>query len=144
MSILQIIGSRNYIVLNKHLIKLLGFVEAGLLGELASEHNYWLEQGKLQDGWFYSTVENIENNLGLSKYEQSKALKKLQAMGFVDFKLKGLPARRYIRIYEENLEKALNNQVEKDLIHKHTPDPNLEKPHNGQKSKIFTSGGQKF
>ena len=52
MSILQIIGNRNYIVLNKYLIKLLGFIEAGLLGELASRVGAG-NSGKchLSNGW---------------------------------------------------------------------------------------------
>lgn len=144
MDILRAINSSNYVAVNKDLIKLVGFVEAGLLGELASEYNYWLEQGKLDDGWFYSTVENIEKNLGLSKYEQSKSLKKLQAMGLVDFKLKGLPARRYIKILAENLEKALEDQMSKNLTSSGKNDPTPEKPHEGQKSKFLTSGSQNF
>ena len=116
MGITQLFGSRNFVVVNKTLIKLLGLEEAVILGELASEYDYWESNGQLDDeGYFFSTVENVEENTSLTKYRQKKALDTLQKLGIVDVKRKGLPAKRYIKIYEEALLNLLDNKKSKNL-----------------------------
>lgn len=108
MSVLEFIASSNYIVLNKQLIKEIGIEESLLLGELASEYDYWQKRGELVDGYFYSTIENVEENTTLNSYKQRKALKNLQEKNLIDIKLKGMPAKRYIKIFEEQVVKILN------------------------------------
>lgn len=103
MSILQLLATRNFITVNKELIKMLGLEEAIILGELASEFSYWESQGCLEEGYFYSTIENIEENTTLSAHKQRKAMKKLQALNILDIKLKGLPAKRYIKLNEAQI-----------------------------------------
>lgn len=115
MGILQLLASRNYISVNKDLIKVLGLEEAIIMGELASEYNYWYEKQQLDDGYFYSTVENIEEHTTLSGHKQRKALKKLQEAGLIHIKVKGIPAKRYIKIFEEEVIKILNPQLLKNL-----------------------------
>lgn len=115
MGILQLLASRNFITVNKDLIKILGLEEAILLGELASEYDYWFNQDKLDDGYFYSTVENIQEHTTLSDHKQRKALKKLKDKGLVDVKVKGIPAKRYIKIYEEQVFELFNSQFLKNL-----------------------------
>ena len=90
MSIIRLLASKNYITVNKDLIKKIGLKEAVLLGELASEYSYWEIQDKLEDGYFYSTVDNIEENTTLSEYEQRKVMNKLKDMGIIEIKVKGL------------------------------------------------------
>ena len=116
MGILQLIANRNYITLNKDLIKLVGLEEAILLGELASEYDYWEKQDALEDGYFYTTVENVQNNTTLSDYQQRKILKKLQEMDLVDVKVRGIPAKRYIKINEEQVIELFDSQLLKNLI----------------------------
>ncbi|MGI5892946.1 MAG: hypothetical protein ACOX7H_09545, partial [Bacillota bacterium] len=77
MGIISLLASDNYIVVNKDILKKFGINVTLMLGELASEYNYWDKEGKLENGMFYSTIENIEENTGLSKYRQSEALKTL-------------------------------------------------------------------
>jgi len=110
MGILSLIASRNFIAVNKDLMRLLGLDEAVLLGELASEYAYWHEQNKLDGGWFYSTVENVEKNTTLKKNRQATALKNLQKIGIIEVKRKGLPAKRYIKINEEKILDVLSNK----------------------------------
>lgn len=107
-SVLDIIATSNYIALNKTMIKLLGLEEAVLLGELASELKYWEKKGQVEDGWFYSTVENIEENTSLSDFKQRKTIKSLKEKNIIDIKVKGIPAKRYIKINEEQVFKLLN------------------------------------
>lgn len=114
MNTLQLLASSNFIVLNKKVIKVLGLEEALLLGELSSEYDYWLKCDKLEDGWFYSTVENIENNTTLNEYKQRKAVNKLIKMGVVEVEVKGLPAKRYFRLNEERVVELLDFQLTND------------------------------
>lgn len=108
MNILQLLASSSFITLNKNVIKAVGLEESLLLGELCSEYDYWIKREELQDGYFFSTVENIEENTTLNDYKQRKALKTLQQLKIVDVKVKGLPAKRYFKINEEQLIKLLN------------------------------------
>jgi len=108
MNILQLLSSSSFITLNKNVIKAVGLEESLLLGELCSEYDYWIKREELQDGYFFSTVENIEENTTLNDYKQRKALKTLQQLKIVDVKVKGLPAKRYFKINEEQLIKLLN------------------------------------
>ena len=95
-------------------MQLLGLEEAILFGELASEYEYWRGQDKLDDGWFYSTVENVEENTTLTKYKQKKAFDNLQGMGLLEIQRKGLPAKKYIKINEEKLYEILSNKKSKN------------------------------
>lgn len=96
MNITDLLSSSNFLTVNKSLIKLFGLKEAVLLGELCAEYNYWEEQDKLENGWFYSTVENIEQNTGLSTHEQRQALKYFEEIGLISIEKRGMPAKRYI------------------------------------------------
>lgn len=98
-SIVNILANDNYIIVNRSLIKELGLKETIILGELASEYNYYKKTNELdEDGYFYSTIENIENNTSLSSYEQKKCLDNLSKRGLIDVILKGIPAKRHIKI----------------------------------------------
>lgn len=115
MGILQLLGTRNYIVVNKELIKIIGLEETIILGELASEYNYYLEKEELEDGCFYSTIENIENNTGLNEYKQRKAINNLKDKKIIEVKIKGIPAKRYIKLNEEQVINILNNKFSNNL-----------------------------
>ena len=95
---LDFLDSGNYIAANRTLIKAFGLHVAVIIGELASEARFWKREGKLEDGWFFSTVENIEEATGINAYYQRDAIKQLQGLGFVETKYKGLPRKRYFRI----------------------------------------------
>lgn len=101
MSILCLIASGNFISVNRDLIKAFGIETALLIGELASEYDYYSKRGELTDNCFYSTVRNINNNTGLSEHQQRQAFNILKENGIVEIVKKGLPARRYVKINEE-------------------------------------------
>lgn len=116
MSILNLIANNNYIVVNKTLIQKLGLYEAVILGELASEYVYWQTNNKLENGFFFSTVENIEANTGINGYYQRQAIKKLTELGIVETKKVGLPAKRFISINEQQLMQLLNDKLSSECI----------------------------
>ena len=110
MDLISMLSSKNYIIANKEIAKLFGIEEAILLGELCSELKYWAENGKTTaDGYFFSTVENVKENTTLSDRRQRAAIKTLKDAGILDVKLSGLPAKRYIKINEEQLAALLLN-----------------------------------
>nr|DAU32006.1 MAG TPA: Replication initiator A family protein [Caudoviricetes sp.] len=109
MNILSLLASDNYIVINRDLLKKYGINVALMLCELASEYNYFDKNGKLEDGMFYSTIDNINERTGLSKYQQSEALKVLDNIGIVKSVVKGIPAKRYFKIDVEELAKQIIN-----------------------------------
>ena len=109
MNILSILASDNYIVINRDLLKKYGINVTLMLCELASEYNYFDKSGKLEDGMFYSTIDNISERTGLSKYQQAEALKALDEDGIVKSVIKGIPAKRYFKIDVEELTKQIAN-----------------------------------
>lgn len=109
MNILSLLASDNYIVINRDLLKKYGINVALMLCELASEYNYFDQNGKLENGMFYSTIDNINERTGLSKYQQSEALKVLDNIGIVKSVVKGIPAKRYFKIDVEELAKQIVN-----------------------------------
>lgn len=109
MGLVSMIASNNYIVVNKQLARAFGLEEALMLGELASEMEYWQQRGELKDGFFYSTIDNVKESTTLSDKRQRSALGTLKDAGIVDVKLAGLPAKRYIRINEKQLAAILLN-----------------------------------
>ena len=95
---LEALDFKNYIAVNYTLIRKYGLHAAVLIGELASEARYYKREGKLDDGWFFSTVENIEEHTGLNAYYQRETLKALQDMDIIEIKYSGLPRKRYFRV----------------------------------------------
>ena len=115
MGILQLISTSNFITVNKDLIKELGLEEAILLGELASEYDYWNNKNEIEDDYFYSTIENIEEKTTLTAYKQRKCLEYLRFRGIIDIQIRGIPAKRYIKINEEKVIEIFNNKLLKNL-----------------------------
>ena len=115
MSILSILSTDNFITVNRTLIKELGLEEAVIIGELASEHLYWESRDELQEGFFYSTIENVADRTGLTAYQQRTALNNLESAGLVEVRKMGMPAKRYIRINEAELLKVFNDKKLKNL-----------------------------
>ena len=94
----KLLSTDGFIQVNKALIKKLGLHEAILIGEFCAEYNYWEERNMLDDGYFYSTRDNIEENTGLSEHYQRKALSTLYELGIVIIEKRGLPAKNYYKI----------------------------------------------
>lgn len=108
MSILSLIASNNFIAVNKGLIKAFGLHGAVLLGELAGRAASF----ESEDGFFYATIESIQENTSLSRYQQDLELAKLEKVGAIESKVAGMPARRYFRINEERILQALGKEAD--------------------------------
>lgn len=95
-------ASNNYGLYNKTLAKKIGLHESIFLGEIISEYDYWNRMHSLtDDGYFYSTVENVMESTTLSDYQQRSITKHLVELKILDVKVAGMPAKRYFRINTE-------------------------------------------
>lgn len=99
-----------FLMVNKKLARELGFVEAGLLAELISTHQYvekenaFFENGE-KGPWFYLTQPVIEERLGLKRKMQDTAIKNLVKFEVIFKKLLGVPSKNHyvinwVRIFE--------------------------------------------
>ena len=101
-------ASNNYGLYNKTLAKKIGLHESIFLGEIISEYDYWNRMHSLtDDGYFYSTVENVMESTTLSDYQQRSIIKHLVELKILNVKVAGMPAKRYFRINEEQFDAIL-------------------------------------
>lgn len=113
-NLLKTLSNDNFLMINRDLIKELGLEETVLFAELCYEQFYWEANNKLQeDGTFYSTVENIEERLGLKKKKQLAILKKLKEVNLIEIKYHDTPRKRYIKVNVVELEKMQDNYKKK-------------------------------
>ena len=140
----SLLRSNSYWVLNKNVIKNLG-VEPTLMLSVLAEADEMLAD---EDGWFYQTVETIEEMTGLSKYKQGVAIGTLLELGILEQQNKGVPPKRYFRINSFNTQRLilkLENNSTNDLTFK-SQKISLLKGENldVQKSKNLTFKSQKI
>lgn len=108
MILASLLSSSKYIIVNKDLIKMLGLHEAVILGELCSEYCYWENNNRLEDdGYFYSTRENIEKNTGINAHFQKIAFKNLEERQIVFSKKMGIPCKKYYKLNENKIIECL-------------------------------------
>jgi hypothetical protein len=83
---------------------------AVMLSEIYSEYTYWRDREGLQPGgWFFSTVENMYYNTGLSKHQQLAACKELVEYGIIKMKYHGMPKKRYFKFEPAAFNKLYND-----------------------------------
>lgn len=68
---------------------------------------YWDGKGKDPEGWVYKTQPEIEEETGLTRYEQETVRKSLCAMGVLEEKLAGVPAKLHYRLNLSTLYDAI-------------------------------------
>lgn len=116
MSILQLLRSDGSIVINKFLARTLGLHEAIVLSELVSWHMYYADRNQLDDeNMFFCTVEKLEENTTLSRHLQANAINRLKELRLITHASKGMPARRFFSINENEIAELVNNKILKSL-----------------------------
>ena len=108
MSLLKLIGGRDFLLLNKVLINKIGLLEAVTIGELISL------QTQYGDGFFMSR-ESICESIGLSKFQLDKAIKTLTDKQILTVETKGLPRRNYYTVSEAVLVGFFTNEQQNNL-----------------------------
>lgn len=109
----ELLSRDNYVTINKIVMRKIGIDAALLLSELCYRRQYLDRAGKLQeDGFFYATVQDIEEETTLNEYSQNKAMNVLKDMGVVKSERRGLPAKRYLYIDSQKLGDLLSEPTE--------------------------------
>ena len=108
----HLLSSSAYLVVNKRLARQVGLKAVVLLADLISKENYFIENGTIKDGWFFNTSKNIERDTTLTNYQQKKAIKKLEEIGFLETELKGMPATLHFKIIENKISSYLNTSFQ--------------------------------
>lgn len=107
-SLIELLRADGSITVNKNMSNVLGLETTVLYSELLSKYRYFKKHNQLSDdGYFFSTVIDLEYSTSLSKKKQLKCIKTLQSIGLVEVDLRGLPAKRYFKINLDD--KTLNN-----------------------------------
>lgn len=156
MGIINILASNNYITVNKIIAQELGLNEAILLGELASEYEYWERQEQLDNGYFFSTIENVYKNTTLTGRQQRTAINNLKEQGIIDVVIKGMPAKRYIKINEmqviqlcniklcENVTSSCAKMSQQEVTKCNCNKNNINKNNNKNNDNIYTAEFEKL
>lgn len=135
----QLLMSSNYFVLNKQIIKIFGIENGYLLTALIEASDMLADE----EGWFYQTVENIEDITTLNKYKQLQGIKVLVEAGVLEQINKGVPCKRHFRINFEMIEEIVFGTVE-NLTTRCQKTGQLDGENlNTQLSKNLTTGCQK-
>ena len=112
--LIDLLSNTGYIIVNKEIIKKIGLHESILLGELCSEYIYWKKKDETVNEFFYSTRENIEENTGLSAYQQRTAISNLVKKDIIVMKSEGMPLKTWYFINENKLQELLFDNIEED------------------------------
>ncbi len=104
MEITRVLASNNFLAINKDLIKQLNSAGCAIfLCELLSLHNYFEDTNQLENGFFYATIEKIQDVLCMGEKPQKKYINTLLKLGLIECKVKGIPARRFFKINKKQL-----------------------------------------
>ena len=155
MDFLDLIRSDGYITVSKALAKEIGLKEAIILSELISQYKYFKELGELdEDGFFYCTVEKMKENTTIEKRTQSRVMNNLVDLDLIIKERKGLPAKRYFKLKENNIKRLLmgkkgnpddprDDQKGQSVPSRKDTPKNSDNPRHGQKGQNGTTRGDK-
>lgn len=102
--IFELINPANTIGGNRYLAHAIGAAEAVIYSALLAKSAYYEERGMISDGWFFSTVADLEESTTFSEKQQRRAIDKLIKAGLIRSERRGMPAKRFFKI-SENLDK---------------------------------------
>lgn len=102
--IFELVNPANTIGANRFLAHAIGAAEAVIYSALLAKSAYYEERGMISDGWFFSTVADLEESTTFSEKQQRRAIDKLIKAGLIRSERRGMPAKRFFKIIE-NLDK---------------------------------------
>ena len=88
------------IAFHRAFVPIAGSVHAALM---LSQALYWSDRTKDDDGWFYKTAAEWEEETGMTRHEQDGARRKLKETGFWFEDLRGYPPKQHYRVDQEIL-----------------------------------------
>lgn len=98
-ALLQLLNPDNTMSVNRFLAHSIGMAETIIYSALISKYTYYKSNNKLSEGgWFYSTIEDLQESTTYGVKTQRTVIKHLSELGLIESKLMGMPARRYFRL----------------------------------------------
>ncbi|AXH71816.1 hypothetical protein HOT76_gp39 [Eggerthella phage PMBT5] len=101
MGIIDILASGNYITYNKVIAKKLGIDEAIVFGEMCSKQAIYGE-------CFFIQMDRIMEDTCLTEYRVRNAIKSLKSCGIITVSKKGVPAKNYYSVCQDEVIDMLN------------------------------------
>lgn len=114
--IIKLLNSDNTVSANRLLAHALGIKAALLFNSLVGKQAYYEKHSMLDsEGWFYSTIEDMQESTALSRCQQNKAIGVLAKAGLIDYRTGGVHCRRHFRVRNDTaqLEKYIIKGAEK-------------------------------
>lgn len=110
-----IIGDADFWKVNKDIAKKLKSNDAALLlADLSSKQSYFKKRNMLtEDGFFFNTSEELEEDTNLTYHKQKKCIKLLEKNGLLQTKLKGVPAKIHFKISNIQILNFSKTSIEK-------------------------------
>lgn len=108
----QLLMSSNYYTLNKQIVKTLGIESAFLLTILIEASDCLADD----EGWFYQTIETLEDLTGLSRHKQNKIIQDLIEASILIQENRGTPCRRFFKISFQEIENLVFKKTETSLL----------------------------
>lgn len=108
----QLLMSSNYYTLNKQIVKTLGIESAFLLTILIEASDGLADD----EGWFYQTIETLEDLTGLSRHKQNKIIQDLIEASILIQENRGTPCRRFFKISFQEIENLVFKKKETSLL----------------------------
>lgn len=103
-----VLNPDNTISFNRPLAHAIGLSETILYGALVAKWYYYSERDMLdEDGWFYSTVPDLQESTSLSEKQQKRCIKTLIDLELIKCETRGMPARRSFYLID-NYEKIVD------------------------------------
>ena len=100
--IFKLLNPDNTVNFNRPLAHALGTNEAIMYSALIAKQVYYGQREMLDaEGWFYSTVNDLEESTALTKRQQCCSVKVLIAAGLIKSKKRGMLARRCFRVVKD-------------------------------------------
>ena len=122
MKILERLNPTNTGSYNRLIAHALGLDAAVVYSALISKREYYASRDMLDsEGWFYSTVEDMQESTSMAICKQRSAIKLLKDKGLVEVSKRGMPARRHFRLRDdvELLDRLLEQG--KEISAEHNP-----------------------
>lgn len=97
--ILGLLSSDSMVTHSKLIAHAIGLNEAVAYASLIAKSAYYERNNLLDDdGYFYCTINDLQESTALTRDQQEKVIKKLVKLGLISYKRKGLPAKRFFKL----------------------------------------------
>lgn len=124
------------IAFQRSFVRLTGSINAALM---LSQAIYWSLRSRGGDGWFWKTAEDWENETGMTRREQESARKLLRDRGLLEEEKRGMPAKIWFRVDEDNLASSLAENANQAWRKAPTKDNEKRQPSIGTESTSETT-----